>query len=298
MPKAPSYLYAKRTWPEINEDVKSQKVCIIPVGSIEQHGPHLPLDVDCVCPTGVALHAAELVPDRVLILPTIPHGYTGHVMDFPGTINHHYEHFIQSTLDVVKSLAYHGFKKIILLNGHGSNMPNLDLVARRANLETDAECVLCGWWNLLSIDKEWLTNWRESYFPGGCAHACELETSVYLYLDPDNVQMDLAKDGRITFNEEGSVFHWIDLLAAGPAPLTSWTSSYSETGVLGAADLASPEKGKAAVDECARQLARLVHEFGARPKSPRTFHHLTEPTMAMPWQQRSFGDDNGKDEDV
>lgn len=282
MPKAPPYLYAKLTWPEINEAVAARKVCIIPVGSIEQHGPHLPLDVDCVCPTGVAMHAAELAPDRVLILPTIPHGYTAHVMDFPGTINIHQENFIASVLDVVKSLAYHGFKKIILLNGHGSNMPNLDLVARRANLQTDAECVFCAWWSLLTVDKEFMPAWRESYFLGGCAHACELETSMYMYLDPDNVRTDLIRDGRISFNEEGSGFHWVDLFAAGPAPLTSWTSTYSETGVLGAADLATPKKGKAAVEEAARQLVRLVEEFGNHPKRQRRELHATLPTIPPP----------------
>ena len=86
------------------------------------------------------------MPDKVLVLPTICYGYTGHVMDFPGTINTHYETFIRQVIDVTKSLAYHGFKKIILLNGHGSNMPNLDLASRRTNLETDAECVLIAWW--------------------------------------------------------------------------------------------------------------------------------------------------------
>lgn len=288
MPKAPPYLYAKLTWPEINEAIAAEKVCVIPVGSIEQHGPHLPLDVDCVCPTGVAMHAAELIPEKVLILPTIPHGYTGHVMDFPGTINHHYEHFIQSVLDVVKSLAYHGFKKIILLNGHGSNMPNLDLVARRANLETDAECCLTMWTNLLTVDPEFLPNWRESYFPGGIAHACELETSAYLYLDYDNVRHDLIRDGRITFNEEKSEFHYIDLYGAGPAPLTSWTSGYSKTGVFGAADLGTVEKGERAIKEAARQLARLVESFGSRPKDQRTDHHQISPTMPMPWNQEDI----------
>ena len=77
-----------------------------------------------------------------MVLPIVAYGYTGHVMDFPGTINNDFEHFMHHVLDITKSLAYHGFKKIILLNGHGSNMPNLDLVARRTNLETDAECVL------------------------------------------------------------------------------------------------------------------------------------------------------------
>jgi creatinine amidohydrolase len=288
MSNAAPYLYAKLTWPEINEAVAAQKVCIIPVGSIEQHGPHLPLDVDCVCPTGVALHAAKLVPDKVLVLPTIPHGYTAHVMDFPGTVNIHYEHFIQSTLDVVKSLAYHGFKKIVLLNGHGSNMPNLDLVARRANLETDAETVFCAWWSLLTIEKNWINNWRESFFPGGCAHACELETSVYLYLDPDNVRMDLAQEGRVTYNEEGSDFFWVDLLAGGPAPLCAWTSTFTEQGVMGAPQLATAEKGQAAVEEAARQLARLVEEFGSRPRPARIDHHRLLPSTPMPWQQESI----------
>jgi creatinine amidohydrolase len=285
MPKAPPYVYAKLTWPEINDAVAARKVPVVPIGSTEQHGPHLPLDVDCVCPTGVAYAAAELLPERILVLPTIAHGYTAHVMDFPGTINIHYEHFIAMVLDVVKSLAYHGFKKVILLNGHGSNMPNLDLVARRANLETDAECVFCAWWSLLTVDPEFMPRWRQSYFPGGCAHACELETSAYLYLDRDNVRTDLIRDGRVTYNEEGSVFHYVDLFGHGPAPLTTWTSSYSETGVLGAADLGSAEKGKAVIDEAAKQLARLVREFAARPKHPRVDHHLVTPSMAMPWEQ-------------
>ena len=85
----------------------------------------------------------------MLVLPTHSFGYTGHVMDFPGTINTHFEHFIDQVLDITKSLAYHGFKKIVLLNGHGSNWPNLDLVARRTNLETDAECIPVCWWSLL-----------------------------------------------------------------------------------------------------------------------------------------------------
>jgi creatinine amidohydrolase len=135
------------------------------------------------------------------------------------------------------------------------------------------------------VDKEFLPRWRESYFPGGCAHACELETSAYLYLDRDNVREELIRDGRITYNEEGSAFHWVDLFAAGPAPHTTWTSTYTETGTTGAADLATAEKGKAAVEEAAKQLARLVVEFARRPKHPRVDHHDSKPTFAMPWEQ-------------
>ena len=283
---ATEFRYEKLTWPEINDAIDLHKVCIVPCGAVEQHGPHLPLDVDMVCPTGIAHGAGRLIPDKLLVLPTVCYGYTGHVMDFPGTINNHFEHFIDHVLDIVKSLAYHGFKKILLLNGHGSNMPNLDLVARRANLETDAECILAAWWNLLTVDKSFLSRWRESKFPGGCAHACELETSLYMYLDGDNVRADLIKSGEISFNQENNDFNWVDLFAAGPATIVSWTSSYSETGVLGAAELASSEKGRLAYEEAVKQLVRFVTWFRDRPKDVRRDQHRHPPTMPIPWGQQ------------
>ena len=285
MPRSEPWRYEKLTWPEINQAVKAQKVIVVPIGSTEQHGPHLPLDVDVVCPTGVAREAARRVSEKVLIMPTIAHGYTAHVMDFPGTINIHYEHFIRMVLDVGQSLAYHGFKKVILLNGHGSNAPNLDLASRRINLETDAECSVVSWWDLLKIDSAFYESLRESDFPGGWAHACELETSVYLYLDEDNVRKEKIADGEIEFNKRKSEFHWMDLAGSGPAPITSWTASYSESGVLGAASLATKEKGERAVKEAGRQLACWIEEFKAQPKPLRGDHHDKPPTITMPWDQ-------------
>jgi len=279
------YRYEKLTWPEISEAIEEKQICVLPCGAIEQHGPHLPLDVDVVCPTSIAHGAGRQVADKMRVLPPVSYGYTGHVMDFPGTINNHFEHFIHTVLDITKSLAYHGFKKIILLNGHGSNMPNLDLVARRTNLETDAECILCGWWNLLTVDREFLPRWRQSKFPGGCAHACELETSLYLYLNGDDVRKDKIKSGTISFNEEDSPFQWIDLFAQGPATVVSWTSSYSETGVLGDAELGTEEKGQEVYEEAVKQLARLIQWFHGRPKDQRKDHHPAPPTMPMPWGQ-------------
>ena len=288
---ATEFRYEKLTWPEINDAVELGKVCLVPVGSVEQHGPHLPLDVDIVCPQGIAFGAGRQIPDKLLVLPPYWYGYCGHVMDFPGTINGHYEHFIQSVLDVTKSLAYHGFKKIMLLNGHGSNMPNLDLVARRTNLETDAECVCTAWWNLLTVDKEFLPRWRQSKFPGGCAHACELETSLYLYLDGANVRTDKIKSGTIRFNEDDSPFNWVDLFGAGPATVISWTSSYSETGVLGEAELASAEKGRQAYEEAVKQLVRFITWWKDRPKDQRRDRHARPPTMPIPWGQRPVRDE-------
>jgi creatinine amidohydrolase len=283
------YRYEKLTWPEVNDAVDLGKVCVLPCSAVEQHGPHLPLDVDVVCPSEIALGAGRQIPEKVLVLPPHCYGYTGHVMDYPGTINTHFAHYIEGILDITKSLAYHGFKKIILLNGHGSNWPNLDLVARRTNLETDGECVPICWWNLLTVDKEFLPRWRQSKFPGGCSHACELETSLYLYLDGDNVRKDLIRSGTISFNDEESPFMWVDLLGAGPATLISWTSSYSETGVLGDAELATAEKGRQAYDESVKQLVRFLTWFKDRPKDPRRDMHRQRPTMEIAWGQRPVG---------
>jgi len=279
--------YQKLTWPEINDAIDDNQICIVPCGAVEQHGDHLPLDVDLICPTEIALGTGRDLPERVLVLPTIAYGYTGHVMDFPGTINTHYETFIRQVLDVTKSLAYHGFKKIILLNGHGSNMPNLDLAARRTNLETDAECLLIAWWHLLSIDKDFLPGWRESRFPGGCSHACELETSLYLYLAEDDVRQDRIKNHISTLND-GNPYIWGDLLGKGAAALTSWTSTYSPRGVMGEPELATREKGERVYAEAVRQLSDIVRYFSDRPADVRQQHQSQTPTMPIPWGQHDL----------
>src|SRR6476620_9983691 len=107
-----------------------------------------------------------------------------------------------------------------------------------------------------------------------------------MYLGSDDVRKDQIKSGVISFNEEYSPFNWVDLFAAGPATLVSWTSSYSDTGVLGEAELASAEKGKTAYEEAVKQLARFVTWFKDRPKDVRKDRHRTPPTFPLPWDQR------------
>ena len=96
----------------------------------------------------------------------------------------------------------------------------------------------------------------------------------------------LVKSGTISFNADESPFNWVDLFAAGPATVVSWTSSYSDTGVLGDAELATPEKGRQAYEEAVKQLVRLVTWFKDRPKDVRKDRHRTPPTFPMPWNQR------------
>jgi creatinine amidohydrolase len=136
------------------------------------------------------------------------------------------------------------------------------------------------------VDKDFMPRWRQSKFPGGCAHACELETSLYLYLDGDHVRKELIKNGEISFNQEDSPFMWVDLFQAGPATVISWTSSYSESGVLGEAELATAEKGRQAYEEAVKQLTRFITWWKDRPKDQRRDRHRRPPTMPLPWGQQ------------
>src|SRR5438046_10689367 len=102
------------------------------------------------------------------------------------------------------------------------------------------------------------------------------------------VRKEQIKSGVISFNDEKSPFNWVDLFAAGPATLVSWTSSYSDSGVLGDAELATAEKGKEAYEEAVKQLVRFINWFKDRPKDRRRDRHRRKPTMPMHWNQESL----------
>src|SRR6476659_4766570 len=113
------YRYELLTWPEMNEAVR--------------HGWHLPLDVDFRLASSVCLGAGRLAPEEMLVMPPINYGYCHHVMDFPGTINIEPTTFVRFLLDITRSVAYHGFKRIIVVNGHGSNALLVEQAGRPTN---------------------------------------------------------------------------------------------------------------------------------------------------------------------
>jgi creatinine amidohydrolase len=270
-------LYDDLTWPEINEAVTAGKVVLLPIGSTEQHGHHLPLDVDNFLARSVCLHAARRAPREILVMPTIPYGYNEHALDFPGTIHVAYEHFIAYCLDVVKSVAHAGFDRIVIIDGHGSNEHLCEFIARRATLETDALVASTMWTNLAV---EAFESVRDSG-PGGAAHACELETSAYLYLDEARVQMDKAQDNYGgAAGREGSKFLHVDLTKGiGPMKVVRWTSSATPTGVSGAPTLATAAKGKVTVEGAAENLVAFIREFRQMEKGQRVDHRVVKPNL-------------------
>lgn len=262
------YRYEEFTWPEIRDAVAQNRVAVLPVGTVEQHGPHLPLVTDVLTASEMSRMAVERMPREAILMPPVYYSFNVHHLDFPGTIAVEGETIVRYVTDIGKSLAYHGFRKILLVNGHGSNVPFLDIAARNITNETAAICAMVPWWNM--IPRELLKELRESEFPGGMAHGCELETSVLLYLRGDLVQFDRAEKD-ISF-QPTEFFYW-DLQSASPVFFQEWFSRYSRTGTVGDPTKATAEKGRRFVEAVVDRMVALIGEFRQREIQPRVDHH-------------------------
>jgi creatinine amidohydrolase len=265
---ADKYRYEEFTWPEIREAVSENRVAVLPVGTIEQHGPHLPLVTDVLTATEMSRRAVERIPTEAVLMPSVFYAFNEHHLDFPGTIAVRGETFIQYVTDIGRSLAHHGFRKVLLVNGHGSNVPYLDIAARNITNESQAICAMVPWWNL--VPKPLFAELRESEYPGGMAHGCELETSVLLYLRGDLVQMPKAE--RDIPVQRSEFFYW-DLQAPSPVFFQEFFSRYSRTGTLGDPTKATVEKGGRFVEAVVERLVSVIRELRAREIRPRVDHH-------------------------
>lgn len=181
--------YAHLKWPEIDNLIKENCVVLVPLGATEEHGHHLPLNVDTKIVLNICRNAAERTKMDVL-LPPIPFGFESHHMGFPGTIDIPSSILIEFGRAVTGSLAKHGFRHILLVNGHGSNRPIIDLIARNTIVDyPNTLCASISWWELQKVRdvaKGILTSAPTS-------HGCDLETSLYLYLDEDLVDMKKSR---------------------------------------------------------------------------------------------------------
>ncbi|MFH1567307.1 MAG: creatininase family protein, partial [Gemmatimonadota bacterium] len=165
-------------------------VVIVPVGSVEQHGPHCPMDVDISAPFYMAVEVARRIDDfPVIVAPPVWSGFTHYNMGFPGTIHLRLETFQALLADVCRSIRANGFQRLIVLNGHGGNSgPSRAVCWQLA--EEDLFTLNFNWWDMVG---EELRAWSAA--GEGVGHGGEWETSVQLHLrphliHPDHVQAD------------------------------------------------------------------------------------------------------------
>jgi creatinine amidohydrolase len=263
--------YNKLTWPEMNDAIAREAVVLLPTGSTEQHGPHLPLDTDLFLAESVCHELARRAAGKVLVLPGIPYGLNMHHFDFPGTIHVEPQHFIDFCVDVLKSVAYHGFRRVAVVNGHGSNMPMVDLVARRIVLETPSICCAFGYYNMGRDETLGLLE------TGVYAHADEWETSLYLHLAGERVQMGKAvagndRVGRTMTSDSTTNVRFNDVWGR-------WTTS----GVHGDPTRATADKGKRIFEIVLQEMLVWLDEFRAWPVEQRRDQHRLPVQRDIRW---------------
>jgi len=268
-----SLLYEKMKWPEIKKAAEEDKCILVPAGIIEDHGPHLPVDTDILIARGICKLAAEKMDGEALVAPPVTHGYSPHHMDFPGPLSITWDTFIRHTLDILKSLIHHGFRHILVVNGHGSNASCLDVSCRLAMVDhPDTRCAMVSWWQLSSVVKL-VGEIRDSEVT---SHACELETSLYLALDEHSVDMSKAV---CELSLPWSDHFWTDLVGAPKRPhrnrvaMTEYWSTMTSSGVVGDATVATREKGLKILDAAADEIKEVCREIKERPWRPRVDRH-------------------------
>lgn len=252
--KKVDFLWEQKTWPELEAYLKTVDTVILPCGAIEQHGPHLPVDIDYYDANYMAYKVAEACPaPRPLVLPPIPFGVSYHHENFRGTLSVTNEALSKFVYDLGMSLAKNGIKKIIILNGHGDNAPTLSYAAQMIN--RDAKIFVCvDTGETSDVD---LLNLIDT--PND-AHAGEIETSTSLALRPDMVQMDKAVNETLSF---GSNFLDFD-----DERSVNWyvrTDKISESGIMGDATKATAEKGKKMWEVMIKNMVVFVESIKNTP---------------------------------
>lgn len=187
------------------ECLSKVEAAILPVGSMEWHGSHLPLSLDVLTPLHVSLRVSERMYPKILVCMPIPYGIVRHQMRSPGSCTVEPHIFVEAIVSVCQSLKAHGLRRIVILNGHGSNRPGVLSAALRASNELGIKAVPACYWDYIPPEKGIKlidSPLKEPYVPGEYgypgypipAHGGEFETSLALALFPDLVDGDRIKD--------------------------------------------------------------------------------------------------------
>lgn len=218
---------AELTWQDVDA-LSKELVVLIPTGSLEQHGPHLPLFTDSILATAAAEGVESRIPEKVLLVPTLWLGASGHHLAFPGSLSNRFESYMGAIESVVESLWPHGFRRFYVLNGHGGNTEPNGMVLRSLKARhKEGTFGHSGYFAF--IPQSELDAMRGPI--KGIRHACEAEASLMLHLRPELVRMQkLRDDGLYPEPEIRGVIHHFDEM--------------TEEGSLGYATLADPELGR------------------------------------------------------
>jgi creatinine amidohydrolase len=238
--------YGHLAWPDVKA-LDKDKIVVLPLGSCEQHGPHMPLLTDSLLVTAFAEAVEQEMGDQVLLLPTLWMGMSDHHLQFAGTITANPELYTRWLLRTLETLVKHGFRKIFLLNGHGGNQvpANQALVElySRGYERRDLWVGMASYWHLgqPSIKKAATTGLDGIRFESPMlVHADEWEYSLGLHVFPQLCQPDKVKAVPTTFKTE---YYDVDQSIYSISLSTPFTA-FIPTGAANRPHLASADKGR------------------------------------------------------
>ena len=245
-----SYLWAEMTWPEAERRLRTIDTALLPVGAIEQHGHHLPLDVDSFDADYLARRvASECSRPHPLVLPLIPYGVSYHHDDFKGTLSITNETLARLVYEIGMSAARNGINKLIIINGHGGNSATLHFAAQMINRDAHIfTCVDSGETSDTEIDAMAET-------PND-VHAGEIETSTSLANRPHLVQMSEARSSVPDFSND-----YLDFSSHKSVGWYARTAKISASGVMGNPEKATAEKGERMWNVMVKNLVEMVEHL-------------------------------------
>jgi len=255
----------RMTWPEVDaaRDAGVDAV-LIPIGSTEQHGRHLPLDTDCLIARELCRLAAQAAEDdglRVLVAPTLNVTLSWYHMQFPGSLRLSTTTFLQVFREVCDSLAHHGFERLIAVNGHGGNIAALTVAVNHTMETTGRRVFLVQWWDLAADVL--------AEIEGPMIHAEEAETSIALALGQRMIEAETSRDA---FDRGEAVrsaglpwtsFGKYGMTHKGPGVVVpmDMLRDITASGVVGDATKARRETGERVVAALIPRMVQVTREF-------------------------------------
>ncbi len=243
-----AFMLEEMAWPEAKEALKSARLGLVPVGSLEQHGPHLGMGSDALQSYEFTKRLAEAVYPKAVMTAPISFGVSTHHMAFPGTVTIRPETLIALAVDVGVSLHRHGITHVLFVNGHGGNEDALGVATERLRFEHGIKAAHSVWPML---------GWFEAMQQASSkrvGHSCEVEVSLAMHLTPHIVKRDRLTEGE---------FIAVPLRHVGgpglsvPRPFDEVTAN----GAFEGAPKARPELGAAAAEAAIVRLVEFIEDF-------------------------------------
>ena len=248
--------YGDSCWVDV-EQADKDKVVVVPLGSMEQHGHHAPLLTDTYLVSAVAERVEQSLHGEAYFLPTLWLGASDHHLDMPGTTsvpNHIYTLVIKN---IVRSICKSGFQRIFFLNGHGGNVtPGTQAITELANESDEYNSVWMALASYWSIAAPAMAPERHGMRTEQLSHACEYETSMMVFLHGELVRMDRVEVSPPLL--DSPYFH---SERRGRVEVAKRMATWTPTGAMGGPQHATPEKGESLLNAIVEEVILFLNDF-------------------------------------